>query len=62
VIEWKLKDGSSFNPEGDSSFSVGVQGSYVNQLSKSQYLYLSITHQTQWAATLWNISWQYKFF
>lgn len=60
VIEWKLKDGSSFNPEGDSSFSVGVQGSYMNQLSKSQYLYLSITHQTQWAATLWNISWQYK--
>jgi hypothetical protein len=62
LIEWKLKDGSSFNPEGDSSFSVGLSGVYINQLTKNNYLYLSITHQTNWAANIWNLSWQYKFF
>jgi hypothetical protein len=62
MIEWKLKDGSSFNPEGDSSFSVGISGAYINQLSKNNYLYLSTTYQTNWAANVWNLSWQYKFF
>jgi hypothetical protein len=62
VIDWKLKDGSSFNPEGDSSFSVGISGAYINQLSKNNYLYLSTTYQTNWAANVWNISWQRKFF
>jgi hypothetical protein len=62
LIEWKLKDGSSFNPEGDSSFSVGLSGVYINQLTKNNYLYLSVTHQTNWAANVWNLSWEYKFF
>lgn len=62
MIEWKLKGGSSFNPEGDSSFSVGISGAYINQLSKNNYLYLSTTYQTNWAANVWNLSWQYKFF
>ncbi len=62
VISWKLKDGSSFNPENDTSFSVGVQGVYINQLSKRNYLHLSFTHHVQWSANLWNISWQYKFY
>lgn len=62
MIEWKLKSGSSFNPEGDSSFSVGLSGVYINQLAKNHYLYTSVTYQTNWAATVWNLSWQYKIF
>lgn len=61
MIRYKLKDGSSFNPEGDSSFSVGGSAVYINQLSKANYLYLSVTYQALWAATAWNLSWQYKF-
>lgn len=61
-IEWKLKNGSSFNPDGDTSFSVGLSGVYVNQLTKRSYLYLAVTYQTNWAATIWNMSWQYKLF
>lgn len=62
LIEWKLKGGTSFNPENDSSFSVGVSGVYINQLSKNHYLNLSLTHQVQWQANIWNLSWQYRFF
>jgi hypothetical protein len=61
LIEWKLKSGTSFNPENDSSFSVGISGVYINQLAKNHYLFLSITHHAQWAADIWNLSWQYKF-
>lgn len=62
LIKYELKGGSSFNPEGDSTFSVGVSGAYINQLSKNNYLYLAVTYQTLWAATQWNLSWQYRLF
>ncbi len=62
MIKYELKGGSSFNPDNDSSFSVGATGAYINQMSKNNYLYLSVTYHVLWAATAWNISWQYKLF
>ena len=60
-IEWKLANGTEFNPDGDDSFSIGLSGAYINQLTRSNSLHLAVTYHTNWAATMWTASWQYRF-
>ncbi len=62
LINWKLENGTSFNPDGDSSFSVGVQGVYINQLTRNNYLNLSSPTRFSGPRICGTWSWQYMFY
>lgn len=61
-INWQLSDGSTFNPEGDSSFSLGVSLLYLSHITPRSALMLAVTHQSMWSATSWSVGYQYRAF
>ncbi len=59
IISWDIND-ESFNPERDSSFSVGLALAYENHFSPTSTLHISIGNQYMWGATMWSIAYKRK--
>lgn len=60
VIDWQLKD-AALDMGRDTSFSYGVMGSFVSQMSTQSSLQISFTEQIAWKALVWSIGWNYRF-
>ncbi len=60
-IDWQLKD-PALKLERASSFSYGLSGTYVTQLSRSSSLLVEVTQHIPWSAFVWSIGWNYRFY
>lgn len=59
MIQWKLKGGSSLDPDRDTSYSVGLGAIMENRLSARSWVHFAVTHQHMWNATMFAFSWKY---
>lgn len=55
-IQWQLDE--PFEADRSSSFSAGVTGIYVNRFTLRNSMYITLSHQAIWKATVWGIGYQ----
>ncbi len=60
MISWQFSD-EFFKMDKESSFSAGVGLTYEHHFSPKANLYMSMTHQHMWGATVWTVAYQRKF-
>lgn len=58
-IQWKVDE--PFEADRSSSFSAGVTGIYVNRFTLRDSMYVTLSHQAVWGATVWGLGYQVDF-
>jgi hypothetical protein len=59
-IDWQLKD-PALKLDRETSFSYGVGGTYVTQVSRSSSLQVELIQHIPWNAFVWSLGWNYRF-